>query len=183
MTYSYSDLSFLMRIKIGAVSGMVGGFAIFISIFMIDLSLNAGQGTFYKVVGLPMGLSGISATLVGMILHMLTAILVGVVFAICSNLHPKLHILSLGRGVVAGITTGLVVFFAFFVPISSVLMIPSIQSGDVMAGDASKLLANTNLILFGALELHAVFGIVMGCFFAIAMQYESKKQNLLQASV
>lgn len=183
MTFSYSDLSFLLRIKIGAVSGLVGGFAIFISIFMIDLSLNAGQGAFYKVVGMPIGLTGISATLVGMILHMLTATLVGVVFAICSDLHPKLHILSLGRGIVAGVTTGLVVFFAFFIPISSVLMIPLIQSGNVMAGDASKLLANTNLVLFGALELHAVFGIVMGCFFVIAMQYESKKQKILQVSV
>ncbi len=77
MTKFYSDLPFSMMVKIGTVSGLVGGFAIFLSIFMIDLSLNAGQGTFYKVVGLPLGVSGIPAILVGMILHMLTAALVG----------------------------------------------------------------------------------------------------------
>ncbi|MBM2853055.1 MAG: hypothetical protein HW420_1602, partial [Candidatus Nitrosotenuis sp.] len=44
---THSDLPFSAIIKIGAVSGLVGGFAIFLSIFMIDLSLDAGQGTFY----------------------------------------------------------------------------------------------------------------------------------------
>ena len=179
-----SDLPFSAIMKIGTVSGLVGGFAIFLSIFMIDLGLNAGQGTFYKVVGLPLGITGISATLVGMISHMLTAVLIGAVFGTCSNLHSKLRIFSLGRGIIAGITTGLAVFFVFFMPISSILMIPLIQSSnDVIAiGDASKLLANTNLIIFGALELHTVYGIVMGVFFAIAVQYESRKQKVLNVS-
>lgn len=184
MTKSYSDLSFSMMVKIGTVSGLVGGFAIFLSIFMMDLGLNAGQGTFYKVVGLPLGITGIPATLVGMISHMLTAALVGAVFGMCSSLHQKLRIFSLGRGIVAGITTGLVVFFVFFIPISSILMIPMIKSSDdVLVGDAGNLLANTNLIMLGALELHVVYGIAMGGFFAIAIQYESKKQKILKASV
>ena len=183
MTKFYSDLPFSMMVKIGTVSGLVGGFAIFLSIFMIDLSLSAGQGTFYKVVGLPLVISGISATLVGMILHMLTAALVGAIFGICSGLHQKLRVFSLGRGIILGIITGLVVFFVFFTPISSILMIPLIQSNSAAFGDVSKLLANTNLIVFGALELHVVYGIAMGGFFAIAIQYESKKQKILKASV
>lgn len=182
MTQFYSDLPFSMMLKIGTVSGLVGGFAIFLSIFMIDLGLSAGQGTFYKVVGLPLGITGITATLVGMTLHMMTATSVGVLFGICSGLHPKLRVLSLGRGMISGITTGLVVFFVFFIPISSVLMIPMIQSSDIQLGDAGKLLANTNLIILGAFELHVVYGIAMGGFFAIAVQYESRKQ-MLQVSV
>jgi len=182
MTKSYSDLPFSMMVKIGTVSGLVGGFAIFLSIFMIDLSLNAGQGVFYKVVGLPLGITGIPATLVGMISHMLTAALVGAVFGMCTNLHQKLRIFTLGRGIIAGITTGLVVFFVFFIPISSILMIPMIQSSSDF-GDADKILTNTNLIILGALELHVVYGIVMGGFFAIAIQHEFKKQKILEASV
>jgi len=183
MTTFYSDLPFSTRVKVGTVSGLVGGFAIFLSIFMIDLSLNAGQGAFYKVVGLPLGMSGISATLTGMILHMLTAALVGAIFGICSGLHRKLWASSLGRGIISGIITGLVVFFAFFIPISNILMIPMIQSSSAVLGDTSKLLANTNLIVFGALELHVVYGIIMGGFFTIAIQYESKKQEMLKASI
>ncbi len=63
-------------------------------------------------------------------------------------------------------------------------MIPMIQSSNIaLVGDASKLLANTTLIMFGALELHVVYGITMGGFFAIAVQYESKRQKILKASV
>jgi len=182
MTKLYSDLSFSMTVKIGIVSGLVGGFAIFLSIFMIDFGLNAGQGTFYKVVGLPLGISGTPAILAGMILHMLTAALVGMTFGVCSCLHRKLRIFSFGRGVISGTITGLVVFFAFFIPISSILMIPAIQSSDAVVGDPGKVLANTYLIMSGALELHVVYGIAMGGFFAIAIQHESKKQKMLHAS-
>jgi hypothetical protein len=42
-------------------------------------------------------------------------------------------------------------------------------------GEASQLLASMELIMIGSLELHVVFGIVMGTFFAIAVQHESKK--------
>lgn len=184
MTKFYSDLPFSTMAKIGTVSGLVGGFAIFLSIFMIDLGFDAGQGAFYKVVGLPLGMTGIPAILIGMVSHMLTAALVGVVFGTCSALYRKLRIFSLGRGIVAGITTGLAVFFVFFIPISSILMIPTIQSNDdMLIGNARNLLANTSFIMLGALELHVVYGIVMGGFFAIAIQYESKKQKILKASV
>ncbi|MFY9301255.1 MAG: hypothetical protein WAO91_08715 [Candidatus Nitrosotenuis sp.] len=169
-----SQLTFSKRAQIGCVAGLVGGFAIFVSIFVIDLGLGADQGTFYKVVGLAVGMRGLEATLFGMVSHMLTASLIGMVFGLGSGIHKKLEVLSIKKGAVAGVTTGLVVFSVFFVPISTFLMIPLIQSNSI-AGEAGLLLSNTNLIMIGAIELHAVFGLVMGSFFAIAAQQESKK--------
>jgi hypothetical protein len=169
-----SQLIFSKRAQIGCVAGLVGGFAIFVSIFVIDLGLGADQGTFYKVVGLAAGLRGLDATLFGMVTHMLTASLIGTVFGLGSGIHKKLDILSIKKGAVAGVTTGIVVFCVFFVPISTVLMIPLVQSNS-LAGEAGLLLSNTNLIMVGSIELHAVFGLVMGAFFAIAAQQESKK--------
>lgn len=170
-----SHLSFSKRAQIGCVAGLVGGFAIFVSIFVIDLGLGADQGTFYKVVGLPAGISGIEATLFGMIAHMLTAALIGTVFGLGSGIHSRLEILSFKKGAVAGITTGIVVFWVFFVPISTILMIPLIQSNDIATSEASNLLSNMTLIMIGSFEMHMVYGIVMGVFFAIAVQHESKK--------
>jgi hypothetical protein len=175
MTTTDSQLSFAKRVQIGCVAGLVGGFAIFVSIFVIDLSLGASQGTFYKVVGLPAGITGIYATLFGMILHMLTATLIGTVFGIGSGAHKLLEILSLKKGAIAGIVTSLVVFSAFFMPISTFLIIPLLQSSTAELGEASQLLASMDLIMISSLELHVVFGIVMGTFFAIAAQHESKK--------
>jgi len=175
MTAGYSHLSLTKRVQIGCVAGLVGGFAIFVSIFIIDLSLGASQGTFYKVVGLPAGITGIYATLFGMVLHMATAALIGTVFGIGSGVHSLLGISSLRKGAIAGIVTSLVVFLVFFVPISTFLIIPHLQSGTTVLGEANQLLVSMELIMIGSLELHVVFGIVMGTFFAIASQYESKK--------
>lgn len=173
---SASTLFFVRRAKIGCVSGLVGGFAIFVSIFVIDLSLASAPGTFYKMVGLPVGMSGIEATLFGMISHMLTAALIGTVFGIGSGLSRKLDILSVKKGAIAGMVTGLTVFFVFFIPINVLVMVPTIHEHYSDTGGAAVLLSNTTLILVGSLEMHVVYGAVMGVFFAIAVQYESKRQ-------
>jgi hypothetical protein len=165
--------SLVQRAKIGCVAGLVGGFAIFVSIFVIDLSMGSAQGSFYKIVGLAVGASGLEATLIGMVSHMLTASLIGAVFGMGSGLHKRLDVFFIKKGAIAGIMTGLVVFAVFFVPISIFVIMPIIQSG-IVTGESSVLLANSNLILISSLELHVVFGVVMGAFFAIAIQVESK---------
>lgn len=174
MTISNSQLSFPKRAQIGCVAGLVGGFAIFVSIFVIDLSLGAGQGTFYKIIGLPAGITGMEATLFGMVSHMLTAALIGTVFGLGSGVHKLLEIISIKKGIIAGIVTGLVVFLAFFVPINTFLMMPLLQSGTGIV-EADTILSNMSLIMIGSLELHVVYGAAMGTFFALAVQHELKK--------
>ncbi len=53
----------LRRSEIGAVGGLVGGFSIFLIIFPIDASLGVIPGTFYKMVGIPIGLAEQAATI------------------------------------------------------------------------------------------------------------------------
>lgn len=172
---SRPDILFLARrARIGCVAGLVGGFAIFLSIFVIDLSLGSPPGTFYKVVGLPLGLDGLGATLTGMILHMLTAALIGTVFGMGSCAHRMLDVHSIKKGSLAGIVTGLVVFAVFFMPLTNFVMLPQIR--DSASEGAAILIPNTEMVFVGALELHVVYGLVMGAFFAIAVQQESRRQ-------
>lgn len=178
MSLSNSALSLSKRAQIGCVAGLVGGFAIFVSIFVIDLSLGAGQGAFYKVVGLSVGISGIEATLFGMVLHMITASIIGTIFGIVSGTHKLLEVFSIKKGAIAGCVTSVVVFLVFFMPITTFLMIPVLQSGDSDVIEVNSLLANMELVMIGSLELHLVYGFVMGTFFAIAVQHESKKLEL-----
>ncbi|MFN3655277.1 MAG: hypothetical protein ACK4TO_08150, partial [Candidatus Nitrosotenuis sp.] len=85
-----------------------------------------------------------------------------------------LDIHSNKKGALGGISTGLAVFFAFFVPISTFLIVPLIQENRQIT-EANTILSNMNLVMIGAIEMHVVYGIVMGAFFAIAVQVESKK--------
>lgn len=174
----------LQRTVIGAVGGLVGGFAIFLIIFGIDAELSVTPGTFYKMVGIPVGLSDISATIFGLVGHMLTAALIGTVFCFCSGLHQKLDIKSIRKGAFAGGVTAMTVYAIFFVPITLFIMNPALASqttDDVglvttLANiDSKKLIENMNLILLGALEMHIVYGIVMGTFCAMILKKEFTK--------
>lgn len=171
----------LQRTVIGAVGGLVGGFAIFLSIFGIDSQLSVTPGIFYKMVGIPVGLSDLSATIFGLVGHMLTAALIGAVFCFCSGLHQKLDIKSLRKGALAGGVTAIAVYTIFFVPITLFIMNPALESQTTdEAGlittlaniDSKKLVESMNLILIGSLEMHIVYGIVMGTFCAMMLKKE-----------
>lgn len=164
------------RIKIGVAGGLVGGFAVLTSVFAIDSQMDIVPGTFYKMVGLPLGLDGITATLFGMISHMLTASLIGMIFCYCSGLHPKLELTSYKKGALAGGVSAIVVYVVFFIPITFLVVQPSLEVGmhdefGIIATlsniDSVKLVKNMNLIIWGALEIHIIFGIIMGIFCAM----------------
>jgi hypothetical protein len=165
------------RIKIGAAGGLAGGFAVLFSVFAIDSQLGTVPGTFYKVVGLSLGLDGISATFFGMISHMLTATLIGIIFCYCSGLHPKLELTSYKKGALAGGVSAIVVYVVFFIPITLLIVQPSLEAGmqdeSGLAAlsniESVKLVKNMNLVIWGALEIHIVFGIIMGIFCAMTI--------------
>lgn len=166
---------------IGAVGGLVGGFAIFLIIFGIDAELSVTPGTFYKMVGIPVGLSDISATIFGLVGHMLTASLIGAVFCFCSGFHQRLNIKSLRKGAFAGGITAIAVYTIFFIPITLFVMTPALESQTTdetglvttLANiDSKKLIENMNMILIGSLEMHIVYGIVMGTFCAMMLKKE-----------
>jgi len=176
-TYQSKTVS-TTRIKIGVVGGLAGGFAVLSSVFAIDSQLGIVPGIFYKVVGLPLGLDGISATLFGMISHMLTAALIGIIFCYCSGLHPKLELTSYKKGALAGGVSAIVVYLVFFIPITLLIVQPSLKAGmhdefGVIATlsniESATLVKNMNLIIWGALEIHIVFGIIMGIFCAMTI--------------
>ncbi len=185
-SFSRRDLSVYERLKIGTTSGLVGGFAIFLIIFAIDAQLGTPQGTFYKVVGIPVGLEGVYATLFGLVAHMLTASVIGAIFCYCSGLHSRLSLGSTKKGAVAGAITAGVVYAFFFLPISSTVIQPLLENtmqneeGLIVTMtniESSKLIENMGLIIWGSLEIHMIFGLVMGIFCAIAIDKESHKRQ------
>ncbi|QLH08648.1 hypothetical protein [Candidatus Nitrosotenuis sp. DW1] len=165
--------------KIGCVAGLVGGFALFSSFFWIDSEVGVPFGTFYKMVGMAVGLHGLYAIAFGFIAHMLIASLIGATFCICSIMHKMLHISSVPKGIIAGAVTGIEVYAIFFMPITIYVMMPmiadhasglyAVTEGDVQI--ARTLVQTSDKILWGSLILHVLFGAVMGLFSSM-MLYE-----------
>ena len=177
------------KIKVGTIAGLAGGFVIVISFFAIDSLLVVPAGTFYMMAGISIGLHDTNAVIFGFVLHMVTAIIIGVSFCICSTLHPILHLKNVWKGIFAGSITGIVVYAIFFMPITLYLIIPTIDSlmGDVgqtlLTGQehivVSVLKAKLHTIMWGALVLHVFFGSTMGLFSTIMLRrvQDSKKDS------
>ncbi len=170
------------KAKGGAAAGLAGGFALLVSFFGIDASLNLPPGSFYMMIGLAVGLHGMPAIIFGGMIHMLTAATIGAVFCVCSTLHPLLNLRSVWKGIFAGGVTGLEVYAIFFIPITLYIMIPTIDSvtGSSMASEQERLAVSViqshlGTILWGALVLHVIYGAVMGFFVGVIVHDDYKK--------
>lgn len=166
--------------KTGCIAGLVGGFALFSSFFWIDSDVGVPFGTFYKVVGMLVGLDGMPAMIFGFFAHMLTAALIGAIFCICSTLHRLLQISSVPKGIIAGGVTGIQVYAIFFMPITLYVILPMVSgqaSGlTTVSSDqveiAKTLIKTSNTILWGSLILHVLYGCVMGLFSSFMLHEE-----------
>lgn len=166
--------------KTGCIAGLVGGFALFSSFFWIDSEVGVPFGTFYKIIGMIVGLDGLSAISFGFFAHMLTAAAIGSVFCICSKLHKLLHISGISKGIIGGAVTGIEVYAIFFMPITLYIMFPmlSSQAAGLFAISvedmriATILMETSSDILWGSLILHVLYGAIMGLFSAIMMYDE-----------
>lgn len=172
--------------KTGCIAGLVGGFALFSSFFWIDSEVGVPFGTFYNMVGMVAGLTGMAATTFGFFAHMLTAALIGAVFCICSTFHRTLRISGVQKGIIGGAVTGIEVYTIFFMPITLYVMMPTVSahaSGLATTPEemqiAKTLLGTSDTILWGALGLHVLFGAVMGLFSSIMLydDYSMKEKK------
>jgi uncharacterized membrane protein YqgA involved in biofilm formation len=100
---------------------------------------------------------------------MITGVIIGVIYSTLSQNIKILYITSVYKGVGTGVLTGVVVWAILFLPLNYVLMQPTLQnmlntlnptSSEYLM--AKQLLDLSNVIVFGSLVLHIVFGGVMG---------------------
>ena len=91
--------------KTGCIAGLVGGFALFSSFFWIDNDIGVPFGTFYKIVGMLVGLDGLPAIMFGFFAHMLTAALIGAIFCLWFTFTRFISILCLSKGIIGGSVT------------------------------------------------------------------------------
>ncbi|MGI0070339.1 MAG: hypothetical protein ACREAN_08820, partial [Nitrosopumilaceae archaeon] len=96
--------------KVGVTAGFLGGIIILLVFVAFDRFIKLDPWDLYTMIGIAVGLHGISATIFGVLAHMLTAMTIGAVFCICSTLHPILHLNTVWKGILGGGVTGLEVY-------------------------------------------------------------------------
>lgn len=166
---SIPSVKFAFRRPSGIIAGLTASWAIFGFILAIDSELNLPPGTFYEMIGLAFGIDSSYAVYIGFLLHMITGTIIGIVYSTLSKNIKKLYITSVYKGVGTGILTGVVVWVILFLPLNYGIMQPTLQNMISTLNPTSpeylmaeQLLELSNVIVFGSLAIHVVFGGVMG---------------------
>ena len=187
MSFTQPDLTKLGFMKTGTGAGLIAGFGLFSSFFGIDQWLDLPVGTFYKTIGLTMGLDQLPAIAAGLFAHMGTAALIGAMYVLASSKWRFFQLVTVPKAIMTGVLTAMIVFTFVFVPIHLFVMSPILEvqlvptenySYDEQNGLAT-VLYNSKVITI-AMTLHIVFGAIMGLMAGIFLhdQYEKVPRKM-----
>src|ERR671925_957782 len=95
---SKPSFAFAFRRPSGMIAGLTAAWAIFGFILAIDSELNLPPGTFYKMIGVALGISSSYAVYVGFLLHMITGVIIGIIYSTLSQNIKRLYITSIYKG-------------------------------------------------------------------------------------
>jgi hypothetical protein len=139
--------------------------------FMMLTALMAGMpaNTMPVAMGLIFGANQNNAMMTGLGMHLLTSVLIGIIFGAVTRSIGKLRITGLGRGIAEGLITGMIAFGVLFIPISMMAMPPVLMrmmmqmNPNVTQQQAMGMLQQgmPMMIGLGVLE-HLVYGAVLG---------------------
>lgn len=165
------ELAVLIKgVKYGALSGFIATWSISSAIAVAELALGLKIGTFYSIMGISVGLpNAISAAYLGFGLHLLTGTVLGAVLGAIGIRWKRIRMFNPYKSSLVGIGAGIVIWLALFLPITVLLIQPSIQRIVVILAVASQqpVLSDyinrsvTNITLM-AIVFHMIWGAIFG---------------------
>ncbi len=164
----------LKGVKYGAFAGFIATLLIALAIAAAGLAFGFQMGTFYSVIGISLGLNNIvNAAYVGFGLHLLIGTLLGIALGAIGIRWKKIRMLIPYKSSLFGVGAGVVIWLILFLPITSILIQPSIQrivvilaiawQKAILADQLSHSITNIALI---AIVFHVIWGAIFG--FAIS---------------
>lgn len=79
------SVRFVFRRPSGIIAGLAAAWAVFGFFLAIDSELNLPPGTFYKMIGIAFGVDSSYAVYVGFLLHMITGVIIGIIYSTLSQ--------------------------------------------------------------------------------------------------
>jgi hypothetical protein len=165
--------------KYGSAAGFIATWSISSAIAAAEFALHLQIGTFYSIIGISLGLNNATtAAYMGFGLHLLTGTVLGAVLGAIGIRWKRIRMLNPYKSSIVGIGAGLVIWSVLFLPITTLLIQPSIQrivvvlavtsQQPILSEDLSRSVANITLM---AIVFHliwgAIFGFIMSSLFRI----------------
>ena len=157
-------------IKYGAFAGFIATWSISSLIAIIELLVGLKISTFYSIMGISLGLNNVTtAAYAGFGLHLLTGTILGAVLGAIGIRWKKVRMLNPYKSSLAGMGVGIVIWLVLFLPITALLVEPSINRITIMLAIESQhivLPENINQsirnITISAIAFHLVWGAIFG---------------------
>jgi hypothetical protein len=156
--------------KYGSAAGFIATWSISSAIAAADFALHLQIGTFYSIIGISLGLNNTTtAAYMGFGLHLLTGTVLGAVLGAIGIRWKRIRMLNPYKSSIVGIGAGLVIWSVLFLPITTLLIQPSVQrivvvlavtsQQPILSEDLSRSVANITLM---AIVFHLIWGAIFG---------------------
>jgi NADH dehydrogenase len=165
------DFSFKREVFFVVIGAIVGAVAMVIPKTLFEVQMGLPYYLTWIVFGHVAGVySSASASIIaGAMLHIITAVSIGVVTGIFLYKSNILNISKPSNGVIYGLITGIIVFAVFFIPVNQFVLspeiidiLPEVQPSTTEAEVANMIRENQSSIMIGSIVMHLVFGVTLG---------------------
>jgi len=168
-------------IKYGGFAGFIATWSISSLIVVIELLLGLKIATFYSIMGISLGLNDVTtAAYAAFGLHLLTGSIIGAVLGAVGIRWKKVRMLNPYKSALVGVGAGMVIWLVLFLPITALLVQPSINritillsiesQQAVLSEDINQTIRN---IVVSAITFHlvwgAIFGFILSCLLRIRL--------------
>jgi hypothetical protein len=164
--------------KYGSLAGLIATWSISTAIAASELELGLPISTFYAIIGMSLGsIDFIASAYLGFGLHLVTGTILGAIIggiAVGVELRKnRKNIFSTYKSIFLGIGTGIFVWLILFLPITALIIQPSIgriteilsetqESTELSAFDINNLGQSLRGIAISAIAFHIVWGAIFG---------------------
>ncbi len=163
-------------IKYGAIAGLIATWSISTAIAASELELGLPISTFYAIMGMSLGYSDfVPAAYLGFGLHLITGAILGIIIGFVSSRLVTKVVLNPYKSVLLGMATGMAVWLVLFLPVTALLVQPSIQRisfllAESFPSQSAMLSGNTGQLVWGiglsAIAFHIIWGAIFGYIFS-----------------
>jgi hypothetical protein len=157
-------------LKYGAFAGFIATWSISSVIAVTEILLGLNIGTFYSIMGISLGVNNIAAaTSTAFGLHLLIGTIIGAILGIIGIRWKKVRMLNPYKSALVGMGAGIVVWLVLFLPITTFLVQPAINSITTMlAIQSQKVIVSEDInlsirnITLIAIAFHLIWGAIFG---------------------
>jgi hypothetical protein len=151
-------------IEYGAIAGLVATWSISTAIAASEVELGLPISTFYSVMGMSLGYGDFgAAAYLGFALHLVTGTALGAAIWLVSTKWIKGVVINPYKATLVGIGTGMVVWLVLFLPVTVLLVQPSLERVALTAPFQAAALENKVWgIAVSAIVFHMVWGAIFG---------------------